>query len=138
MGERGGKREGAGRKKKDIKLGLDLQKNILDLTKHKAKLLAALHSEERINKFINVLDEMLNSDKETIRRDGAKMYYDIIIKTQTPEGVDPSSTGAAPEMTAEQLANIFRKELEEKEKASDGDPDMDSDGEDGFSPSEDP
>lgn len=136
MGERGGKREGAGRKKKDIQLGLDLQKNVSDMVKQKAALLAALHTRERIERFITVLDEMLNSERETVRRDGAKMFYEILIKTQAPAELTPGSSG---EQTAEQLANLFRKELAEKNKQEglNGDSDMDSIGTDGLSSSKD-
>ncbi len=128
MGERGGKREGAGRKPKATKLGLDVKANLNELMRYRTALLRELHSPERIQKFITVLDEMLASDKINIRRDGAKMFYEILVKTQPPE--EAKGGGDGPELTAEQLANIFRKELEEQN--ADGDTDLDSNGENGL------
>lgn len=126
MGERGGKREGAGRKPKAVQLGLDIKTNLNELIQYRAALLKALHSPERITKFIEVLDEMLASDKISIRRDGAKMFYEILVKSQPPEEAKGGADG--PEKTAEQLANLYRKELEanRQQEDSNGDTDLDS------------
>lgn len=106
-GNKGGRREGAGRKPKSIQLGLDIKQNTAEMVKKKMKLLSAVHNDDLINSYTQVLRSMLDSQSAGERRDAVRIITDIILKTETPkEAADVQEQ----KMTAEILVNKLRAE----------------------------
>lgn len=117
MAGKGGARPGAGRKKKDIKLGLDLQKNTAEMVQQKLRLLSRLHNEDIIDDYCKALAEMIRSENKGERRDAVKIITDILLKTDTPNEVQAPETKVR---TAEILVNKLRKERAESAASEDG------------------
>ncbi len=105
-GNRGGKREGAGRKPKDIAVNLEMARTHTDVMKSKVKLLQALHDPEIVRWYIKILSNMLQSNNPGERRDAVKIITDIILKTEVPKEIPTADTRA---QMVERLVQELRK-----------------------------